>query len=114
MVAPGSYPVDEIPPGDIQRQLEALTSSPVLGSSVQLCRFLRYLVDRTLAGDTASLKENLLGTSVFDRGIRYDPRTDPVVRVEARRLRAKLDEYYAAPGAQSSVIIRIPKGSYVP
>jgi serine/threonine-protein kinase len=114
MAAPVSYPPDKIPPSDIQRQVDALTASTVLGSSAQLCRFLRYLVDRTVAGDMASLKESLLGTAVFERGIRYDPRTDPVVRVEARRLRAKLDEYYATLGAQASVVIRIPKGSYVP
>ncbi len=51
---------------------------------------------------------------MFDRGIRYDPRIDPVVRVEARRLRAKLEEYYATCGAEAPVIIRIPKGSYMP
>src|SRR5690349_8707142 len=101
-------------PHVIQRQVERLTASPALGNSTQLCRFLRYLVERTLEGDTASLKESLLGTAVFERGIRYDPRTDPVVRVEARRLRAKLEEYYAGAGARDPVVIRIPKGSYVP
>src|SRR5579883_1805419 len=114
MAAPGSHPIDQIPPGEIQRQVDALTASPVLGSSAQLCRFLRYLVDRTLAGDTGSLKENILGTAVFERGIRYDPRTGPVVCVVARRLRAKLEEYYASIGAQAPVVIRVPKGSYIP
>jgi serine/threonine-protein kinase len=106
--------LNHIPPGDIERQVDTLTASPIFKSSAQLCRFLRYVVGRALAGDTGSLKENLLGTEVFDRGIRYDPRTDPVVRVEARRLRAKLDEYYSAGGARDPIVIRIPKGSYVP
>jgi serine/threonine-protein kinase len=114
MAARISSTLDRIPPSDIQRQVDAIAASTILNNSTQLCRFLRYIVGRTLAGDTASLKENLLGTEVFDRGIRYDPRTDPVVRVEARRLRAKLDEYYASYGAEAEVIIRIPKGSYVP
>jgi TolB-like protein/Flp pilus assembly protein TadD len=97
-----------------RRELEKVVASPMLVNSAQLCRFLRYLVETTLAGDTGSIKENLLGTEVFERGIRFDPRTDPVVRVEARRLRSKLDEYYASLGAADEVIIRIPKGSYVP
>src|SRR5262249_34089156 len=86
MAARTSSPVDEFSLSEIQREVEAVTSSAVLSNSHQLCRFLRYLVDRTLAGDSASLKESLLGTEVFNRGIRYDPRTDPVVRIEARRL----------------------------
>src|SRR5436309_3026880 len=97
-----------------RRELEKLVASPMLVNSAQLCRFLRYLVETTLAGDTGSIKENLLGTEVFERGIRFDARTDPVVRVEARRLRSKLEEYYASVGAADEVIIRIPKGSYVP
>jgi serine/threonine-protein kinase len=103
-----------ISPAEIQHQVADLAASAMFGNSGQLRRFLQYLVDQTLAGNTASLKESLLGTAVFDRGIRYDPRTDPVVRVEARRLRAKLEEYYAGPGANAPVLIRIPKGSYVP
>jgi TolB-like protein len=95
-------------------ELEKVVASPMLVNSAQLCRFLRYLVETTLAGETGSIKENLLGTDVFERGIRFDPRTDPVVRVEARRLRSKLEEYYASLGAADEVIIRIPKGSYVP
>src|SRR5512133_4208638 len=105
---------EQIPRAEIEKQVDALTASAALVNSAQLCRFLRYLVDRALAGDTGALKENLLGTAVFDRGHRYDPRTDPVVRVEARRLRAKLERYYATDGAGSPVMIRMPKGSYVP
>jgi TolB-like protein/Tfp pilus assembly protein PilF len=104
----------EISADAARRELEKVVASPMLVNSAQLCRFLRYLVETTLAGETGSIKENLLGTDVFERGIRFDPRTDPVVRVEARRLRAKLEEYYASLGAADQVIIRIPKGSYVP
>lgn len=114
MAARTSISLEGISPSEIQRQVDLVTGSAVLANSGQLRRFLRHLVDRTLAGDTAALKESLLGTAVFERGIRYDPRTDPVVRVEARRLRAKLDEYYATQGSQARIAIRIPKGSYVP
>src|SRR3569832_658455 len=104
----------EISADSVRRELEKVLASPMLVYSAQLCRLLRYLVETTLAGETGSVKENLLGTEVFERGIRFDPRTDPVVRVEARRLRSKLEEYYAALGAADEVVIRIPKGSYVP
>lgn len=100
---------------DIRRQVDVLVSSPHLANSAQLCRLLRHLVDRTLAGDTGALKESLLGIHVFDRGVRYDPRTDPVVRVEVRRLRTKLEAYYSTAAADpTQPVIRIPKGSYVP
>jgi TolB-like protein/Tfp pilus assembly protein PilF len=98
----------------VERQVDAVVSSDLFRNSTQLCRFLKHVVERTLAGDSGALKENSLGIDVFERGSRYDPRTDPVVRVEARRLRAKLERYYDTDGAGATVIIRIPKGSYVP
>ena len=51
---------------------------------------------------------------VFDRRSDYDPRIDPIVRVEARRLRAKLKAYYASPGRGDSIVIGLPKGAYLP
>jgi TolB-like protein len=68
---------------------------------------------RTLAGASDQLKEYVVGVELFERGERFDPRTDTIVRVEARRLRAKLDEYYSGPGATDPVRIDIPRGSYV-
>ncbi len=75
-------------------------------------RFLTYCVEAALRGEAP--KEYTVGTEVFDRGAGYDPRVDPIVRVEARRLREKLEAYYAEPGAGDEVVIRLPKGSYVP
>ena len=67
-----------------------------------------------MAGETDRLKESVLGVEVFERPPDYDPRADPIVRVEARRLRARLDEYYAGEGAAAPVRIEVPKGGYVP
>lgn len=75
-------------------------------------RFLSYCVEAGLSGE--SPKEYVVGTTVFDRKADYDPRVDPIVRVEARRLRAKLEEYYSGPGASDEIIIELPKGGYVP
>ena len=76
--------------------------------------FLRYVVERTLAGEGDQIKEYVIGVAVFGRGEDYDPRLDSIVRVEARRLRTKLDEYYAADGRDDTIVIAIPRGSYSP
>jgi hypothetical protein len=75
---------------------------------------LRYLTNLTLEGRSAELKEYTLGVTVLDRPEDYDPRIDPVVRLEARRLRLKLAEYYQQEGLDDPVIIDLPKGGYVP
>src|SRR5678815_4062136 len=79
-----------------------------------MARFLRLAVERTLEGKGDELKEYLVGVEVFDRRQSYDPRVDPIVRVEARRLRAKLKSYYATIGRSDPVFIDFPKGAYTP
>jgi TolB-like protein/Tfp pilus assembly protein PilF len=78
--------------------------------------FLSFVVEGTLADRFRSeeLKETVIGAAVFGREAAYDPKIDPVVRVEARRLRAKLQEYYSGAGQFDPVRIDLPKGSYVP
>jgi TolB-like protein/Tfp pilus assembly protein PilF len=92
--------------------LERLLASACLRDSHLLRRFLRYSVERTLAGEGERLKEYCLAIEVFGRDASYDPRVDPVVRMSARRLRQKLQEYYAHDGASEPVQIEIPKGGY--
>jgi adenylate cyclase len=101
-------------PAAVRSVLERVVASPAFAGSDRMSRLLRYVVERTLAGEGDQLKEYVLGVEVFDRDHRYDPRVDSIVRVEARRLRSKLDEYFAGAGAADPVIIDIPKGSYVP
>ena len=72
---------------------------------------LRALVERTLSGKPELLKEYNLGLEVFRRPPDYDPKVDPIVPVQARRLRSKLDEYYATEGARDPLVIYIPKGA---
>ena len=79
-----------------------------------MARFLRLTVEHTLAGRAEELKEYLLGVEVFDRKEAYDPRVDPIVRVEARRLRAKLKEYYEGDGCADPVRIEFLSGGYAP
>jgi TolB-like protein len=101
-------------PAAVRAELERVLASEGFVNSERLTRFLRFTVEKTLAGEGDQLKEYLLGVEVFDRGATFDPRMDPIVRVEARRLRAKLEEYYAGAGHSTEVRIACPKGSYVP
>jgi TolB-like protein len=70
------------------------------------------VVEKTLAGEADQLKEYVVGREVFERNDDYDPRLDSIVRVEAGRLRSRLDEYYSADGAGSPIRISLPKGGY--
>src|ERR1035441_6672161 len=90
-----------------------LASDPYLRSE-RLTHFLSHIVEKTLQGESADLKEYHIGVEVCGRKDSYDTRTDPVVRVEARRLRAALDLYYAHEGKEDLVRIFLPKGRYVP
>ncbi|MGE0745652.1 MAG: hypothetical protein AB7K86_10405 [Rhodospirillales bacterium] len=76
--------------------------------------FLRYLVEQTLAGEGARLKAYTIATTVFGRGKDFDPQTDPIVRLEAMRLRRDLEQYYLTAGQSEELRFAIPKGSYVP
>ncbi len=101
-------------PETVRQQVEKIAASEIFLQSDRLCRFLRFTVQAKLNGEATQIKEYLLGREVFDRNGDYDPRTDPIVRVEARRLRKKLDEYYSGPGAGDPLRIVYPKGSYTP
>jgi TolB-like protein len=105
-----------VPPtaAEIREQLDRIAASRVFANADRMTTFLRFVVERALAGEGDQLKEYVVGVAVFGRSEDYDPRLDSIVRVEARRLRTKLDEYYAADGRDDAVIIRIPRGSYVP
>ncbi len=82
--------------------------------SPQLSRFLRHVVEQTLGGNGAAIKEYSLGLEVFNRAASFDPKSDSIVRSEARRLRTKLAEYYHDEGAHDPLRIDVPKGGYLP
>jgi tetratricopeptide (TPR) repeat protein len=98
---------------DVRRQLQRiLASSPFLNAR-RASQFLRFVVEGTLDGEDG-FKEYLIGVEVFERPQDYDPKDDPVVRIEAGRLRKKLAEFYAGPGVNDPILIELPKGGYVP
>jgi TolB-like protein/tetratricopeptide (TPR) repeat protein len=101
-------------PDQIRTQVDKILASRLFTRSERLCRFLRFCVEQTLDEKSDQLKEQMVGVEVFDRKGDYDPRTDPIVRVEARRLRSKLKAYYTSSGRPDCVLIDLPKGAYVP
>lgn len=103
-----------VSPQAVERQLNKMVTSNVFARSKQLCRFLRFVVDESLHGNAEALKESLIGTTVFQRGELFNPGIDPIVRVQARRLRSKLEEYYETEGQQDPLVIRLRTGSYSP
>jgi len=103
-----------VSPQAVERQLNKMVASNVFARSKQLCRFLRFVVQETLNGNAESLKESLIGTTVFERGELFNPGIDPIVRVQARRLRSKIEEYYETEGQQDPLVICLKTGSYSP
>jgi tetratricopeptide (TPR) repeat protein len=99
---------------EIRSELDLVLRSRVFLQSHRIRRFLQFIVLESLLGQPQRLKEYLIGMEVFDRREAFDPRVDSIVRVEARRLRYKLDEYYRTEGREDLVRIILRKGSYVP
>lgn len=97
---------------EIRGQLGRMLKSEAFVRSERLGRFLAYLVERRLAGENPGPKEYTLGVEVFGRGEGFDPRLDSIVRVEATRLRARLERYYATEGQGDRVRIELPRGGY--
>jgi tetratricopeptide (TPR) repeat protein len=99
---------------EIRTQVDKILASRLFARSERLRRFLRFCVEHTLLEKSDQLKEQLVGQEVFDRKGGCDPRTDPIVRVEAMRLRSKLKAYYTSSGRPDCVLIELRKGAYVP
>ncbi|MGE0022891.1 MAG: tetratricopeptide repeat protein [Hyphomicrobium sp.] len=98
----------------IRMQLDRIVQSGPFAQSRRRQRFLQFIVNETLAGRGDRLKGYYVALEVFDRPNTFDPVTDPVVRIEAARLREKLREYYSAEGRDDPVRIELPKGTYTP
>lgn len=97
-----------------RQQLGELGRSAAFRRSERLFALLSFLVEETLAGRGATLKELVIGDALYSRSAPYDPRVDSTVRVEARRLRSKLSAYYNGPGRNAAVRILLPASGYTP
>jgi TolB-like protein len=101
-------------PSAVSAELDKILSSSTFIRSKRLGRFLRFTVEQCLEGRQGALKEYLVGVEVFNKLETFDPRIDSIVRVEARRLRSKLEKYYQTEGRDDQIVIQFRKGSYVP
>jgi TolB-like protein len=109
-----SHEVAKPSPESVHVQLRRILDSADFSDNEQRKAFLRYVVEETLAGRADRLKGFSIAVSVLDRNEDFDPQSDPVVRLQARRLRRELEHYYLTAGRDDPVHITIPKGSYVP
>src|SRR6266704_2259008 len=87
------------------RALQRVLDSPGFARNERLSRFLRFVVELHLEGRDDELKESVIGAEIFGRRPDYDPKNDAVVRTEARRLRALLNEYYLSDGKGDTLVI---------
>jgi hypothetical protein len=98
---------------EIRDELARILASPEFERAESLGRMVQYVVSRTIVEDFASLKEYFVGVEVFELPSDFDPKCCALVRVQAIRLRRKLERYYQGSGATNPVRIEVPKGGYV-
>jgi adenylate cyclase len=98
----------------IEQQLHRILTSPQFLNSPNLQNFLRFIVEKTLAGEATEIKGYTVATQVLGRKTDFDPNLDPIVRIQASRLRRALEQYYRSPGKNDPVLIDMPRGAYVP
>jgi hypothetical protein len=98
----------------IREQMERLLSSPLFKNSKRYPNLLRYIVEHTLDGHKAELKERTLGVEVFGRSPGYDTNADPIVRAAAGEIRKRIAQYYLESGHENELRINLAPGSYVP
>ena len=104
----------DISRAEVESQLERILASREFAGSASLQDFLSYSVNEGLAGRTDGLKEHSIAVSVFGRKESFDGRDDTIVRVQAHRLRSKLNDYYSRTGSADDIYISLPRGSYSP
>lgn len=103
-----------LPPAEIEAHAARIAESSAFLNSARLRELLRHTVAESLAGRKDSLKESVLGVTVFGRKPGYDSDANSIVRVEFARLRKKLEQYYETDGANESIRVVFPRGTYVP
>jgi tetratricopeptide (TPR) repeat protein len=104
----------DIPPAEVRRALDTVLASETFRGSPQLGVFLRFVVEAVLRGESSRIKGYTIGVEALGRPASFDPLIDPIVRVEATRLRRSLERYYAGLGAADPIVFGLSRGSYVP
>jgi tetratricopeptide (TPR) repeat protein len=98
----------------VLEQLERILENPDFDASPRSRAFIRFIVEETLAGREDGLTQAAIATHVFGRRDDFDPAVDPIVRIQAGRLRRSIERYYLLSGVSDPVRIELPRGTYVP
>src|ERR1700739_436320 len=117
MTNPSAYPVAETEAPKTEQceeQVRKILQSATFRNATTLQQLLQFLATKSTTGSNDALKEYTIGVEALGRKQDFDPKIDPIVRVQSHRLRLKLKEYYEAEGRQDPIIIQIPKGHYLP
>lgn len=116
LISPPAIADDDlgVQPSIIREQMKRLLNSTEFKATDAQKAFLKYVVEKTLAGQTDGIKGYTVATEVFGRKEDFDQATDPIVSIQANKLRRALERYYLVEGQKDSIRIDIPKGSYVP
>ncbi len=101
-------------PEGVRAELARVLATPAFAYAPRLSNFLRFIVEEALAGRSSQIKEYAIGVAVYRKDSGYDPRLDATVRVEAAKLRSRLERYYEDYAPASRLRISVPKGGYVP
>ena len=109
-----TLPPDKLSDKVVRQQLSRILASKTFSQVERLKRFISFIVGETVGGRGGDLKEYVIGVQVFGKEPSFDPRTDPIVRVQARRLRTRLARYYRDEGNSDELIVDLPKGGYAP
>jgi len=99
---------------ECKEQVRRVVLSTTFRNATTLQLLLQFLTDKTLAGETSTLKEYTIGVEALGRKEDFDPKLDPIVRVQIHRVRVRLKEYYDEEGSRDPVLIQFPKGHYTP
>ena len=101
-------------PEHCEEQVRRVVQSATFRNATTLQQLLQFLAAKTLSGSTEILKEYTIGVEALGRKADFDPKIDPIVRVQSHRLRLKLREYYEVEGSADPILIQFPKGHYLP
>jgi len=113
-VEPSADPTERPSHEECRDALARIADSPRFKSAPRLASFLRFVVEAALSGEADRLKAYTIAVGALGRADDFDPTTDPIVRVEAGRLRMALERYYANGGSADPVRIEVPRGRYAP
>ena len=103
-----------ITPDQVRAALQRIVASPDFPATMRNRRFLTYITEKTLAGKAQELNGYQVATEVFGRPANFNATTDPIVRIEAGKLRRDLEVYYLKSGADEEIGLALPRGGYIP